>query len=63
MIKKIREIDEDIPVIVTTAHQETTFLMQSIELNISAYVLKPIDIYKLEENLIKAIEPKILKNN
>lgn len=61
MIKKIREINEDIPVIITTAHQETAFLMQSIELNISAYVLKPIDIYKLQENLIKAIEPKILK--
>ncbi|WP_428025355.1 response regulator [Arcobacter sp.] len=61
MIEKIREIDKDIPIIITTAHQETTFLMQSIELNISAYVLKPIDIYKLEDNLIKAIESKVLK--
>ncbi|WP_320035026.1 hybrid sensor histidine kinase/response regulator [Halarcobacter sp.] len=61
MIKKIREIDKDIPIIITTAHQETTYLMQSIELNISAYVLKPIDIYKLEESLIKAIEPKVLR--
>jgi len=61
MIKKIREIDKEIPIIVTTAHQETTFLMKSIESNISAYVLKPIDIYKLQESLIKAIEPKILK--
>ena len=47
MIKKIREIDKEIPVIITTAHQETNFLMQSIELDISAYVLKTIDIYKL----------------
>ena len=39
MIKKIREIDKEIPVIITTAHQETNFLMQSIELDISAYVL------------------------
>ncbi|PLY04467.1 MAG: hypothetical protein C0625_16375 [Arcobacter sp.] len=61
MIEKIREIDKEIPVIVTTAHQETTFLMQSIEFNISAYVLKPMDIYKLEANLIKAMEPKVLK--
>lgn len=61
MIEKIREIDKEIPVIITTAHQETTFLMQSIELNISAYVLKPIDIYKLQESLIKAIESKVLK--
>jgi two-component system, NtrC family, sensor kinase len=61
MIEKIREIDKDIPVIITTAHQETTFLMESIELNISAYILKPIDIYKLEASLIKAIESKVLK--
>lgn len=61
MIEKIREIDRDIPVIITTAHQETNFLMQSIELNISAYVLKPIDIYKLEDSLIKAMEAKVLR--
>lgn len=61
MIEKIREIDKDIPVIITTAHQETSFLMDSIELNISAYVLKPIDIYKLESSLIKAIESKVLR--
>ncbi|NQY93202.1 MAG: hybrid sensor histidine kinase/response regulator [Campylobacteraceae bacterium] len=61
MIEKIREIDKYIPVIITTAHQETSFLMQSIDLGISAYVLKPIDIYKLEGTLIKAIEPKVLK--
>lgn len=61
MIEKIREIDKDIPIIITTAHHETSFLLQSIELNIDAYVLKPIDIYKLKENLIKAISAKVLK--
>ncbi|RXJ88613.1 nodulation protein V [Arcobacter sp. CECT 8983] len=60
-IKKVREVNNDIPVIITTAHQETNYLMQSIELNISAYILKPINIYKLEEILIKAIEPSVLK--
>ncbi len=61
MIEKIREIDNDIPIVITTAHHETSFLLQSIELNIDAYVLKPIDIYKLKENLIKAIEAKVLR--
>ncbi|RXJ79887.1 hybrid sensor histidine kinase/response regulator [Arcobacter sp. F2176] len=61
MIEKIREIDKDIPIIITTAHHETSFLLHSIELNIDAYVLKPIDIYKLKENLIKAISAKVLK--
>lgn len=61
LVSKIREIDKYIPIILTTAHQETSFLMKSIELNVSAYVLKPIDIYKLEETLIKAIEPIVLQ--
>ena len=61
MVQKIREIDTSIPVVITTAHQETSLLMQAIDLGISSYVLKPIDIYKLEETLLKAIEPKILK--
>ena len=60
MIKEIRKIDNEIPIIITTAHQETSFLMEAIELNISSYVLKPIDIYKLEESLIKAMESKVL---
>ncbi|NVJ54595.1 MAG: response regulator [Campylobacteraceae bacterium] len=60
-IKKVREINNEIPVIITTAHQEINYLMQSIELNISAYILKPINIYKLEEILKKAIEPSVLK--
>lgn len=62
LIKEIREIDKFIPVIITTAHQETDFLKTSIELGISAYVLKPIDIYQLRDTLIKAIEPQRLKN-
>ena len=60
MIKEIRKTNKEIPIIITTAHQETSFLMESIELSVSAYVLKPIDIYKLRDTLIKALEPKIL---
>ncbi|MGB5868389.1 MAG: response regulator, partial [Arcobacteraceae bacterium] len=57
MIQKIREVNKEIPIIITSAHQERDFLMQAIELNISSYVLKPIDIYKLEDTILKAIEP------
>ncbi len=61
MIKKIRETDKDIPIVITTAYQDIDFLMRSIDLGVSSYILKPIDNYKLRETLIKAIEPKILK--
>lgn len=61
MVEQIRKENQDIPIIITTAHQEIDFLMQSIDLNINAYILKPIDIYKLQAALIKAIESKVLK--
>ena len=61
MIQKIREFNKEIPIIITSAHQERDFLMQAIELNISSYVLKPIDIYKLENTILKAMEPTLLK--
>jgi len=61
MIKEIRKINKDIPIIITTSHQETNFFIESIESNISAYILKPIDIYKLKDSLVKSIEAKILK--
>jgi len=61
MIKEIRKINKDIPIIITTSHQETNFFIESIESNISAYILKPIDIYKLKDSLVKSIESKILK--
>ena len=61
MIKEVRKINKDIPIIITTSHQETNFFIESIESNISAYILKPIDIYKLKDSLVKSIESKILK--
>ena len=62
LIKEIRKLNKFIPVVITTAHQETNFLKTSIELGVSAYVLKPIDIYQLRDTLIKAIEPQVLKD-
>lgn len=61
MSHMIRKNDQEIPIIISTAHEETNFLKTSIELNISAYVLKPIDIYKLFDSIKKAIEPRLLK--
>ena len=43
MMQAIREIDEDIPLIVSTAHQNQEFLMSCIELGVNGYLLKPIN--------------------
>lgn len=61
MIEEIKKIRSDIPVIVTTAHQEITYLKKAIELGINFYILKPIEIYNIIETIIKAMEPVNLK--
>lgn len=42
MIKEIRADNKDIPIIVTTAHSDEKYMMESIKLGIDRYVLKPI---------------------
>ncbi len=47
MVRKIREHDLEIPVIMTTAHGESNYLMEAIKLGVSGYTLKPIDTKEL----------------
>lgn len=54
MSKEIRKLDKDIPIVITTAHTELEFLLEAIEINVSNFLLKPVDT----GNLIKVIERK-----
>jgi len=56
MIEKIREINSSIPVIITTAFNETTFFKKAIDLHVDKYITKPIDIYQLLNVLDRAAE-------
>jgi diguanylate cyclase (GGDEF)-like protein/PAS domain S-box-containing protein len=51
MIKGIKEIDENVFVLVTTAFNETQYLLQAINLGISKYLLKPLNLKELFEAL------------
>jgi len=51
MIKGVRELDETIPVIFTTAHGEANYLMDAIKLKVAHYSLKPIDTSDLLKNI------------
>ncbi len=44
MLEKIREVDENVPVMYTTARTETEYLQRAIELNVHHYALKPINL-------------------
>ena len=61
MIEEIQKINPDIPIIITTAHQENNYLKTAIRLGINYYILKPIEIYNMIETIIKAMEPVNLK--
>lgn len=47
----------DVPVVITTAHTETKYLLDAIRLRVDGYILKPINIEELLHVLNKAILP------
>lgn len=54
MSREIRKLNRDIPIVITTAHSESEFLLEAIEISVSDFLLKPVDT----DNLIKIIERK-----
>ncbi|MGA1932933.1 response regulator [Arcobacter sp. YIC-464] len=57
MIEEIKKIDRDVPVLITTAHQDISYLKKAIELGVTSYIIKPIDIRNIIRSISKAIEP------
>ncbi|TLD97724.1 response regulator transcription factor [Helicobacter jaachi] len=47
----------DVPVVITTAHTETKYLLDAIRLRVDGYILKPINVEELLHALNKAILP------
>jgi len=60
LAKKIREVDKDVKIIITTSYSEREKLLQAIELYLIKYILKPIEPDELKDAMNKAI--KELKN-
>ncbi len=52
LCEKIRKTDSKTPIIITTAHTKTEYLLKAVELQLVKYLVKPID----EEELIEALE-------
>jgi DNA-binding NtrC family response regulator len=57
MTKRLRERTPDTPVILTTAYTETSYLINAIELGVSAYVRKPLDCRQLVDAISRAATP------
>ncbi len=57
MSSKIFELSSDIPIIITTAHSDTNYLLESIQLGISSYLIKPFRMEELIDKIKKAYFP------
>ena len=61
MIAKIRELDSTVPIIITTAFNESSYLLKAIELQVDGYQMKPTNMKELINRLYKIVEPIELK--
>ena len=53
MSKLIKEINSDIPIIVSSAFDDTEYLKKAIKIGVSDYIIKPIDLTELLNSLEK----------
>lgn len=60
MSRKIKEEDENVPIIVASAHNEIDFFAEAIEIGIDSYILKPTNLQALLYLILKSAQP-ILK--
>lgn len=57
VVKRIRQVDKKIPIIILSAHTEQEYLWRAVELKITRYLTKPYD----KNALIKALEDVALE--
>jgi PAS domain S-box-containing protein len=67
MAKQIRELDENIPILILSAYNDTDYFLESISLCIDGYILKAIEIIQfikvLKKVIMKINHERDLKNN
>ena len=56
MASYIRSQDKNVQIIVATAHSDTEYLMQAVELQLVKYIIKPISKEKLTDALKRSME-------
>ena len=61
MLKNIRKIDSEVPAIFVTARNETNNILKAIDLNVSNYVIKPIETDVLLGKIFDACEKKFIQ--
>lgn len=56
MVQKIKDIDNSQLVLLLTAHSDSEYLFEAINLNVDGYILKPIDLDIVHDKITQLIE-------
>jgi len=56
MLQKIRDEDQKIPVLLISAHSDSDYFMQAIELDVDGYILKPFVYAQFIKELFKIVQ-------
>ncbi len=54
-VKKVRETNRDIPIVMITAYTDKKYLLEAVELHMEKYIIKPIELDSLLESLEKCV--------
>ena len=63
MVKAIKSIEQEKPIIFTTAHSESGYTLEAIDMQVDGYILKPIIFKKLQIKLEYIIKQLNLKKD
>lgn len=55
-VKKVREENREIPIVMITAHTDKEYLLEAVELHMEKYIVKPLDLDELFETLDKCVQ-------
>ncbi len=61
MLRKIRKDDDEIPVLILSAYNESEYFLETIKLNVDGYILKPLESRQFLASIKKVIEKVHLK--
>ena len=61
MLENIRKVDSDVPTIFVTARNESSNILKAIDLNVSNYIIKPIQTDILLGKIFDACEKKFIQ--
>ena len=59
LIKMIREINDSIPILILSAHDDKDYLLKSIDFNVEGYILKPYNLNQIADTIMKVMERNV----